>query len=117
MNFRIFLKQDEQNCVHATILEFPNIQVKADNRFAAIEAARCALNDHLHGGEIVETDLSGTFLTTTYPDGQKRKDPNVVMMSEHPTTGMFQDDPTWDEFLEMVAEYRAEHNKVPDYED
>ncbi len=46
--------------------------------------------------------------------------PDETLQNEHPWmkfSGMFADDPYWDEYMECMAEVRAELNKVEEYDD
>src|SRR4051794_2582337 len=97
MTYRILLHKQPANGYVATALEWPNCQVTAPTREEALEQIQFAITDLLTSGEIVDLEIPTPLMPVSYKD----------------TFGMFQDDPTFADFLAEVDQYRQASNEVP----
>lgn len=133
MNFKILLKHPHPDCYEATAIGIPSLQMVTGNtRYETLQKMRDVLSEYLDGGEIIEFNplnavptseqlTSGINSQSHHTNGKianaTSELDNEIMVIDDPTYGMFEDDPTWDEFLAAVAEFRAEFNQIPVYDD
>ena len=96
MTYRVLLRKQTANSYVATALDWPDCQVAAPTRDAALEQIQVAIADLLTTNEIVDLEIPMPVITAPYAD----------------TFGMFQDDPTFSVFREEVNQYRQMRNQV-----
>jgi len=96
MTFDILLTQKNQK-YFAHVRQWPEIIGEGDTEEKALAQARTDLKALLSGGRMVKLDLD-------------------LEPSEHPWrsfAGMFDDDPDWDEFQEVIEIYRQSLDSTP----
>jgi hypothetical protein len=98
MLYSVLVRSHPSNGYIASALAFPGREVKAPTREEAIAQIRQVIEDLLAEGEIIEVDVS-----TPQP---------VIAASYSDTFGMFQDDPTFDDFVKEVQQYRRKRNQA-----
>ncbi|MGH9845785.1 MAG: type II toxin-antitoxin system HicB family antitoxin, partial [Blastocatellia bacterium] len=79
----------------ASVIGLPECVVEGATKEEAVANARDALAQHLSQGEVVSVEVEN--IAHTQPDNPWLK-----------ISGMFADDPTWDDFLASMEEYRRE---------
>ena len=97
MTYRVLLRKEPTNGYIATSLDWPHCKVTAPTRQAALEQIQTAIVDLLMDGELVDLEIPVPMIPASYAD----------------TFGLFQDDPTFAEFLEEVNQYRQARNQIP----
>jgi predicted RNase H-like HicB family nuclease len=92
MLYTVLVRSHPSNGYTASALAFPGQEVKAATREEALAQIRQAIEALLAEGEVVEVDVSvpRPLIASSYSD----------------TFGMFQDDPTFDDFIKEVQKYR-----------
>lgn len=99
MQFQVFVKNIAENNYLALVIGLPDCVGAGETVEAAVNEARAALQAYLRGGQITTIEVGSKGLTDN---------PWID------TAGIFKDDPTFDDFLEKLAEYRREENaKMP----
>ena len=94
MTYRVFLQQTEGDGYRATPLLFPDCAAVGTTRDEAMADLTRALNERLSQGEIVTVEVGEP---------------------EHPWlkgAGLFEDDPSFDDFLAEIECYRHEVDKA-----
>lgn len=100
MNYKILVRSQPSGKYIATALTLPGIMTEATSRADALEQMRYRIFDLLTKGEIVELDVA------------EPKSVNAALYQE--TFGMFQNDPTFSQFIEEMEKYRQERNQMED---
>lgn len=90
MTYQVLLSRQPTNGYTATALGWPNCQVTASTREAALQQIQSAIADLLTTSEVVDLEMPTPAVAGSYAD----------------TFGMFQDDPYFDRFLDEVNQYR-----------
>lgn len=97
MTYQAIIEDRKPHGFTATILGWPDCAATGETKDEALSRLREAIHDRVARAEIVSLD--------------------IVLPSEgHPLSrafGMFRDDPTFEEFLEDMAEYRREIDTEP----
>ncbi len=101
MTYRVLLRKEPTNGYIATALDWPDCQVTASTRAAALEQIQVAIVDLLTTGEIVDLEIPTSMIPVPM---------TPALYAD--TFGMFQDDPTFAEFLAEVNQYRQERNQI-----
>ena len=94
MEYQVFVEQHANNGYVAEIIGLPNCQAVGKTEEEAISKAKETLTERLTHGKIVSIKV----------------DP-VITPENHPmlkSFGRFKDDPTFDDLMERIAEYRRE---------
>jgi hypothetical protein len=95
MTFQIFVENPSQNSYLASVIGFPGCIAEGDTKEQAIAKVAEGLKERLSRGEIVAVEVeNGSRL--------QADDPWLRIC------GMFEDDPTWDDFQANIAQYRRE---------
>ena len=95
MQYQIFVQNQADNSFIAAVIGMPDCIAEGQTREDAIANAKAAFQARLAEGEIVTVKI---------------EEPNQTV-SGNPwleSFGVFKDDPTFDDFLEKMAEYRHE---------
>ena len=94
MEYQVFVEQHANNGYVAEIIGLPHCQAVGKTEEEAISKAKETLTERLTHGKIVSIKV----------------DP-VITQENHPMLkgfGRFKDDPTFDDLMERIAEYRRE---------
>lgn len=99
MQFQVFVKNIAENSYIASVIGIPDCVGAGESAEQAVNQVRAELQEYLRGGQIVSIEVAvlGKGLT-----GNPWID----------TAGIFKDDPTFDDFLEKMQEYRREENAI-----
>jgi hypothetical protein len=93
MQFHIFIQNPAENRFTASVLGMPETWVvEGVTKAEAIDRAKVMLEERLATGEFVTIDVPS----------RHDKRPHAALLGQ----GMFKDDPTFDDFLERMAEVR-----------
>jgi len=95
MTFQIFLQQQPESGYVASVIGIPNCVAEAETREDAVAKVTEALNQLIAKGELITVDLKNGVQT-------EANNPWLKII------GMFEDDPTWDDFQANIEEYRRE---------
>ncbi len=95
MQYQVLVENWNQNGFIASVIGMPDCRAEGATKEEAIAGVREALSKKLATGEIVTIDL----------------DVPIAQSNEHPLMkhfGRFKDDPTFDDLLERIDDYRRE---------
>jgi predicted RNase H-like HicB family nuclease len=93
MQFQIFIQNPAANCFTASVVGMPETcVVEGATKAEAIDRAKVMLEARLATGEFVTIDVPS----------RHDKSPHAALLGQ----GMFKNDPTFDDFLERMAEVR-----------
>jgi hypothetical protein len=95
MRYQIFVQHQANNGFVAAVLGIPDCIAEGQTEEEAIANAKASLSSRLAQGKIVSVELEDLTGKTTG---------NPWLES----FGVFKDDPTFDDFLEKIAEYRRQ---------
>lgn len=97
MQFQVFVKKIAENSYFASVIGLPDCVAEGRTEEEAINRVKALLQERLRRGRIVtiEVDDSGKVMT-----GNPWID----------SFGIFKDDPTFDDLMEKIQEYRREAN-------
>ena len=99
MGYQVLLRSIPTNGYIATALAWPQCTVEAPTREEALEKMRTAIAELFSGGEIVEVEVPAPA-------------PKIAATYEE-IFGMFRDDPSFEEFVAEVNQYRVTRNQIP----
>ncbi len=94
MTFQIFVQQRPEQGYLASVVGIPDCMAEGETKEEAVAKAKEVLNQLLSQGELVTVEIA-----------------NGNHSSENPWLalyGRFKDDPTYDDFLAAIEEYRRE---------
>jgi predicted RNase H-like HicB family nuclease len=98
MQYQIFVQNPAEQRFTASVLGFvPTCVAEGRTKDEALTALQQVVEERLASGEIV---------TVNWPQPQGEV-PHAALLGN----GMFKDDPTFDDFLERMAEYREKVNR------
>ena len=97
MQYQIFVQNPTAQHFIASVMGMPGCIAEGLTKEEAVMNARVALQHQLDQGEFVTIDL--------LPNSEHPIDPWIKHM------GLFKDDPTFDDFLTEIAEYRQAIDK------
>jgi hypothetical protein len=93
MQFHIFIRNLAANRFTASVLGMPETWVvEGETKAEVLDRAKVMLEERLATGEFVTIDVPS----------QHDKSPHAALLGQ----GLFKDDPTFDDFLERMAEIR-----------
>ena len=95
MQYQVFVQSYPNNGFVAAVIGMPDCLAEGQTKEEAIANAKAALQSRLAQGEIVTIEVEG-------PTPKAASNPWLDSF------GAFKDDPTYDDFLERIAEYRRE---------
>jgi predicted RNase H-like HicB family nuclease len=102
MQYQIFVESQSQQHFVASVMGMPTIAVDGNTEVDAIANAKAALKSQLAKGKIVTIDL----------DELNSIDPKPITIMQH--AGILQADPTYDDWVEKLADIRKSANAVDD---
>ena len=94
--YNVLLTACGENCYTARTLALPDIVATGTSEAEALDKLRAASSDLLARSRMVKIEVDQELPGTAQDDPWLR------------FAGMWKDDPSWDEFQEEVAKYRAE---------
>lgn len=95
MKYQIFVRHQASNGFIAAVLGIPDCIAEGQTEEEAVANAKASLSSRLAQGKIVSVELEE-------PAGKTTGNPWLDSF------GVFKDDPTFDDFLEKIAEYRRQ---------
>ncbi len=106
MQYQVLVENGNQNGFVASIIGIPDCRAEGRTEEEAIAAVKTALTERLSRGKVVTIEVeSPQQLRLGGPAG----------LTDNPWlkyAGIFADDPTFDDFLEKMAQYRREENEL-----
>lgn len=102
MQYQIFVESQSQQHFVASVMGMPTIAVDGNTEVEAIANAKAALKSQLAKGKIVTIDL----------DELNSIEPKPIVPMQH--AGILQTDPTYDDWVEKLADIRKLANAVDD---
>jgi hypothetical protein len=108
MQYQIFVQNPAERHFTASVLGMPTCVAEGRTEAEAVARAEVLLDEQLAKGKVVTVDKpSGSGANgNSSLEGTRRKGD----FSSLPGAGIFKDDPTFDDFLERMAEWRTQHN-------
>jgi predicted RNase H-like HicB family nuclease len=104
MQYQVFVKNPAESEFMASVIGLPNVTANGMTEKEAIDKLKVILDAQFRNGKLVTIDIDIPSTVT-----EERNDPWIDNM------GIFQDDPTFDEFLAEVNSYRNEVDLIEDY--
>jgi predicted RNase H-like HicB family nuclease len=104
MQYQVFVKNPAESEFMASVVGLPNVTANGITEKEAIDKLKVILDAQFRNGKLVTIDIDIPSTVT-----EERNDPWIDNM------GIFQDDPTFDEFLAEVNSYRNEVDLIEDY--
>jgi predicted RNase H-like HicB family nuclease len=98
MQYQIFVEDQSDQHFVASVIGMPNIEANGNTELEAVSKAEAALRIQLAKGKIVTVEVDTPL------------SPNSFIHA-----GIFQNDPTFDDWMERLAEIRRQANEVDDY--
>ncbi len=95
MQYQLLVQSQSDHSYVAAVLGVPDCVAAGQTKDEAIANAKAALEDRLAKSEIVTIEVGEPTVSETENPWLK-------------SFGAFKDDPTYDDFLERIAEYRRE---------
>lgn len=92
VNYQVGIKRLKNGKYQTFVLNYPNLKASANSKDEALQKLSSRLQDFLKDTEIVNLEIE-------------------ISQPEHPWmkfSGMFKDDPQFDEFLQAIQDYRNE---------
>jgi hypothetical protein len=106
MQYQVLVENGNQNGFVASVIGMPDCRVEGQTEEEAIAAVKTALTERLSRGKVVTIEVeSSQQLRIGEPAG----------LTDNPWlkyAGIFADDPTFDDFLEKMAQYRREEDEL-----
>lgn len=98
MQYQVFVQNQADNNYLAAVIGMPECIAEGPTKEEAVANAKTALEDCLTRGEIVTIEVES-------PVKQSANHEDNPLLKHF---GRFKDDPTFDDFLEKIAEYRRQ---------
>jgi predicted RNase H-like HicB family nuclease len=99
MQYQIFVEDLSDQHFVASVIGMPNIEADGNTESEAVSNAEAALRIQLAKGKIVTIEVDTPPLSTPFIHA-----------------GIFQNDPTFDDWTERLTEIRRQANEVDDHE-
>lgn len=99
MQYQIFVQNHSEQHFVASVLGIPNLIAEGQTEAEAIEKAKSALEEQLAKGKLVIIDL---------PDKERLESMKYA--------GIFEQDSTFDDFMDHLAKIREEANRADELE-
>ena len=103
MQYQVFVKNPAESEFMASVIGLPNVTANGITEKEAIDKLKVILDAQFRNGKLVTIDID---IPSKIAEG--KSDPWIDNI------GIFQDDPTFDEFLAEVNNYRNEVDSVED---
>jgi predicted RNase H-like HicB family nuclease len=108
MQYQIFVQNPTESHFTASVLGMPACVAEGHTEAEAVAKAEVLLDEQLAKGKIVTIDKpEGTKSNGKSPSEPARRKGDFSSLPGH---GIFKDDPNFDDFLERMAEVRAQFN-------
>jgi predicted RNase H-like HicB family nuclease len=108
MQYQIFVQNPAESHFTASVLGMPACVAEGHTEAEAVAKAEGLLDEQLATGKIVTVDKpAGTSTNGKSPSDPARRKGDFSSLPGH---GIFKDDPTFDDFVERMAEWRAQYN-------
>jgi predicted RNase H-like HicB family nuclease len=101
MQYQVFVKNPADSEFMASVVGLPNVTANGITEKEAIDKLKVILDAQFRNGKLVTIDIDIPSNVT-----EERNDPWLNNM------GIFQDDPTFDDFLAEVNSYRNEVDSI-----
>jgi predicted RNase H-like HicB family nuclease len=101
MQYQVFVKNPADREFMASVVGLPNVTANGITEKEAIDKLKVILDAQFRNGKLVTIDIDIPSKVT-----EEKSDPWIDNM------GIFQDDPTFDEFLAEVNNYRNEVDSI-----
>lgn len=99
MQYQIFVEDQSDQHFVASVIGMPNIEANGNTELEAVSKAEAALRIQLAKGKIVTVEVDTPLSSNPFIHA-----------------GIFQNDPTFDNWMERLAEIRRQANEVDDHE-
>jgi predicted RNase H-like HicB family nuclease len=106
MQYNIFIQNPTENHFMASVIGLPDCVAIGTTEAEALDKAKILLEEQLAKGKIVTVSLPSTNGNHVESSPLPKKGD----LSSLPGCGIFKDDPTFDDFVERMAEFRARFN-------
>ena len=103
MQYQVFVKNPTESRFMASVVGLPNVTADGVTEKEAIDKLKVILDDQFRHGKLVTIDINVPSESI-----EVKSDPWLAHM------GIFQDDPTFDDFLVEVNNYRNEVDLIED---
>ncbi len=108
MQYQIFVQNSAESHFTASVLGMPTCVAEGHTEAEAVAKAEGLLVEQLAKGKIVTVDKpSGSKVNGNLTSEPARRKGDFSSLPGH---GIFKDDPNFDDFLESMAEWRAQYN-------
>jgi predicted RNase H-like HicB family nuclease len=107
MRYQIFVHNPAARRFTASVVEIPACVAEGETKEEALASLQVALEEQLAQGEFVTLDVPSSAnraVVDSAAHGSNRKKGDFSTL---PGYGIFKDDPTFDDFIERMAEFRA----------
>ena len=105
MQYQVFVKNPTESRFMASVVGLPNVTADGLTEKEAIDKLKVILDDQFRNGKLVTIDINVPSESI-----EEKSDPWLANM------GIFQDDPTFDDFLVEVNNYRNEVDLIEDHQ-
>jgi hypothetical protein len=99
MQYQIFVEDQSEKYFVASVIGMPNIEADGSTESEAVSKAESALRKQLAKGKIITVEVDTHLSSNPYIHA-----------------GILQSDPTFDDWMERLAEIRRQANEVDDQE-
>jgi predicted RNase H-like HicB family nuclease len=109
MQYQIFVQNPSEKRFTASVVGIPACVAEGKTKEEALASVQLVLEEQLAHGEFVTLDLpsaTGAVVDSSELGSNRRKGD----FSSLPGCGVFKDDPTFDDFVDRMAEFRARFN-------
>lgn len=108
MQYQIFVQNPTERHFTASVLRMPACVAEGHTEAEAVANAEVLLDEQLAKGKIVTVDKpTGSSTNGNSASKSVRRKGDFSSLPGH---GIFKDDPTFDDFVEKMAEFRAKFN-------
>jgi hypothetical protein len=107
MNYQVFIQNPAEKKFMASVVGLPNVTANGVTEREAIDKLKVILNSRFKNGKLVTIYVPQRVDLLTEENSEK-SDPWIANM------GIFEDDPTFDDFLAEVNTYRNEIDATRD---
>jgi predicted RNase H-like HicB family nuclease len=102
MQYQVFVKSHSDKYFTASVMGMPSVAVDGDTEAEAVANAKAALESQLAMGKVVTISLAEPLEPET---------PNLLTMKH---AGILENDPTFDDWMEKLADIRQTANQLED---
>lgn len=99
MQYQVFVQSQSEQHFVASVVGMPHLIGEGQTEAEAISKAKMLLEEQLATGKIVTIEVTP-------------KNPSSESVASMRYAGIFEDDPTFDDFMEKLAKIRQEANEV-----